>query len=91
MSLLACMYIATVRVTLRPSILDPQGKAIANALHDLGYAAVQNARVGKIVTLELDAPDADAAHTLATEAAEKLLANPVMEDFTVTVSAVEPA
>ncbi|MEM8559848.1 MAG: phosphoribosylformylglycinamidine synthase subunit PurS [Bacteroidota bacterium] len=85
------MFIATVRVTLRPSILDPQGKAIANALHDLGYDAVQSARVGKTVVLEIDAADADAAHALATEAAEKLLANPVMEDFAVTVEAVDLA
>ncbi|MEL7363898.1 MAG: phosphoribosylformylglycinamidine synthase subunit PurS [Bacteroidota bacterium] len=85
------MFTATVRVTLRPSILDPQGKAIANALHDLGYDAVHSARVGKVVTLEIDAADAEAAHARATEAAEKLLANPVMEDFTVTVTSTEPA
>ncbi|MEM8599220.1 MAG: phosphoribosylformylglycinamidine synthase subunit PurS [Bacteroidota bacterium] len=85
------MFTATIRVTLRPSILDPQGKAIANALHDLGYDAVQSARVGKTVTLEIDAADAGTAHALATEAAQKLLANPVMEDFSVAVAAVEPA
>lgn len=85
------MFIAIVRVTLRPSILDPQGKAIANALHDLGYDTVQRVRVGKTVMMEIDAADADAAHALATAAAEKLLANPVMEDFVVDVTAAEPA
>ena len=82
------MYRATVRITLRPSILDPQGKAIARALHDLGHGAVESVRAGKHVELLIDAADAAEAERVATAAAGQLLANPVMEDFSV---AVEPA
>jgi phosphoribosylformylglycinamidine synthase subunit PurS len=82
------VYRATVRVTLRPSILDPQGKAIRHALHSLGYDSVQDVRAGKLIELVLAAESPEEAERLAREAADKLLANPVMEDFTVHV---EPA
>ena len=70
-----------VRVTLRPSILDPQGKAIGHALHALGLPAVAGVRAGKHFVLEMDTDDPAEAERLATEAASKLLANPVTEDF----------
>jgi len=82
------VYRATVRVTLRPSILDPQGKAIRHALHSLGYDAIQDVRAGKLIELIVSATDAADAERLAREAAEKLLANPVMEDFTIQVEAM---
>lgn len=85
------MYKATVRITLRPSILDPQGKAIRHALGNLGYDGIHDARVGKIVELWIEGEDQGAAERVAREAAEKLLANGVMEDFTVELEAVEAA
>ena len=80
------MYRATVRITLRPSILDPQGKAVQRALHDLGHGAVAEVRAGKLIELTIDAPSAAEAERVARAAAGQLLANPVMEDFTVEVA-----
>ncbi len=82
------MFKATVIVRLRPSILDPQGKAVHHALQNLGYAGVTQVRIGKVIDLWIDADSAAAAERIAREAAEKLLANPVMEDFDVTVTQV---
>ncbi len=83
------MFKAIVTVRLRPSILDPQGKAVHHALQNLGYEAVTQVRIGKVIDLWIEADAADEAARLAREAAEKLLANPVMEDFDVTVTPVE--
>ncbi len=80
------MYKATITVTLRPSILDPQGKAARNALTNLGFEAIERVRVGKIVEMWINEESADAAYIAATAACEKLLANPVMEDFRVQVA-----
>ena len=76
---------AKVFVSLKPSILDPQGKTIAEALHTLGYASVQDVRQGKYFELDVDTPTADQAMTLASEVADKLLANPVIESYRVEV------
>ena len=74
-----------VDVMLKREILDPQGQAIAQALPSLGFAGVADVRVGKHVELTLDAPDAE---DTVGRIAEALLANPVIEEFTVRV--VEP-
>jgi phosphoribosylformylglycinamidine synthase len=79
------MYKATVNVTLRPSILDPQGKATQRALHDLGAASVSSVRIGKYIELTIDARTEAEAREVATKACQQLLANPVMEDFSVSV------
>ena len=71
-----------VDVMLKPEILDPQGQAVANALPSLGHAAPAGLRIGRHVVLDLEAADADAAVAQATEIAEKLLANPVIEEYT---------
>ena len=76
---------AKVFVTLKPSILDPQGKTIAEALHTLGYGTVQDVRQGKYFELDVDATDAEQARTLAAEVADRLLANPVIENYRVEV------
>jgi phosphoribosylformylglycinamidine synthase PurS subunit len=75
-----------VDVMLKPEILDPQGEAVANALPRLGVSGVESVRIGKRIEIEF-AGDADLA--AAREIADKLLANPVIEDFTVRVE--EPA
>jgi phosphoribosylformylglycinamidine synthase PurS subunit len=76
---------ARVFVTLKKSVFDPQGKTIQDALHSLGYDGVADVRQGKFFELELNAPNADAAHKLASEVADKVLANPVIESYRVEV------
>jgi phosphoribosylformylglycinamidine synthase len=78
---------ARVFVTLKPSVFDPQGRTIADALHSLGYGGVSHVRQGKYFELELDAASSDAARALASEVADKLLANPVIESYRVEVDA----
>jgi phosphoribosylformylglycinamidine synthase len=81
---------ARVFVTLKPSVFDPQGTTVAGALHSLGYAAVTNVRQGKYFELEIDASSPEEARRLASEAADKLLANPVIESYRIEVDAGAP-
>ena len=76
-----------IRVKPRPGLLDPEGKAIHSALHSLGWDGVEDVRVGKVIYLELEAESSEAAHEIATAMCRKLLANPVTEDFRVSVVA----
>ena len=76
---------ARVFVTLKPSVFDPQGQTIADALHSMGYTAVGDVRQGKYFELELPDKSADQARALASEVADKLLANPVIESYRVEV------
>ena len=75
-------YKIDLSVTLRPSILDPQGKASQHALSELGYSNVEEVRIGKFVELRIEAENEETARQTAVQACEKLLANPVMEDYT---------
>ena len=72
---------ALVQVTLKKEVLDPQGKAIQRASASLGYDAVKGVRQGKIFELELAAGDLKQARELLRELCDKLLANPVIEDY----------
>lgn len=77
-----------VDVMLKPEILDPQGQAVANALPQLGVTGVTSVRIGKRVEIEFadeGGPGADEVAERAREIADKLLANPVIEDYTVRV------
>jgi phosphoribosylformylglycinamidine synthase len=74
---------ATVCVTLKPDVLDPQGRAIQRACATLGYDAVADVRQGKLFEIELAGADRAAAERLVRELAAKLLSNPVIEDFRV--------
>ena len=76
---------ARVFVTLKPSVFDPQGRTIADALHSLGYGAVDDVRQGKYFELELKTTGAGEARALAAEVADKLLANPVIESYRIEV------
>ncbi|GAA0440799.1 MAG: phosphoribosylformylglycinamidine synthase subunit PurS [Bacillota bacterium] len=68
-----------VHITLKSGVLDPQGKAIQESLHALGYQEIEEARVGKVIELQVqDEADIEAR---VTEMCEKLLANPVIEDY----------
>jgi len=75
------MYKAKIHVTLRPSILDPKGKAIHQALQSLGLNEVQQVRIGKFIELDIDASNKEGAKKIAEDACAKLLVNEVMEDF----------
>lgn len=79
------MYKATVNVTLRKSILDPQGKAAHHALNNLGLSDIESVRIGKLIELNIDAESKDAAFDIAKTACTELLANEVMEDFEITI------
>ncbi len=77
---------AVVHVTLKPSILDPQGQSIAKALHGMGFDGVEDVRVGKHIEITLkDGVSKEDAQKQLIEAAQKLLANPVMESFKVDI------
>ena len=75
------MYTARILITLRKTILDPQGKAVEHSLKSLGYGNIVDTRIGKYVELKIDAADELSAKSVAEEACKKLLANPVMEDY----------
>ncbi len=76
---------AIVTVMLKVGVLDPQGKAIGHALNSLGFDAVGEVRAGKVIELELTESDPDRARAAAEQMATKLLANPVIESFRVSV------
>jgi phosphoribosylformylglycinamidine synthase len=76
---------ARVFVTLKPSVFDPQGHTITEALHQMGYPGVEDVRQGKYFELDLATKEAAQARTLAAEVADKLLANPVIESYRIEV------
>lgn len=79
------MYKAHITISLRKSILDPQGKATHHALQNLGLKDVSDVRIGKLIELNIDAEDKEKAEEIAQVATEKLLANTVMEDYEIEV------
>jgi phosphoribosylformylglycinamidine synthase len=83
------MFKASIHVKLRPSILDPQGKTAQHALENLGFKSVERVRMGKFVEMWIDEEQEEAAQRVASEACRKLLANPVMEDFEITLQKEE--
>ena len=76
-----------VRVMPRASLLDPQGQAVEHALHALGFAEVGTVRVGKHLVLQVTADSREAAAARARSMCDRLLANPVTEDYLVAVEA----
>ncbi|MEO6669944.1 MAG: phosphoribosylformylglycinamidine synthase subunit PurS [Ferruginibacter sp.] len=79
------IYTAQIKVMPLKDLLDPQGKAVLGGLQNLGVSAVSDVRIGKHIDLQIDASSKEDAHNIATEAAKKLLANPVMEMFEITI------
>jgi phosphoribosylformylglycinamidine synthase PurS subunit len=77
---------AIVTIMLKTGVLDPQGKAIGQALNNLGFAQVGDVRAGKIIELDLAETDPEAAKTAAVDMAKKLLANTVIESFKVEIA-----
>jgi phosphoribosylformylglycinamidine synthase PurS subunit len=76
-------FVAHVEVSLKPGLLDPQGKAIEGSLPALGWSNVSDVRVGKYIRLELEAKNHDAAVAQVHEISERLLSNPVIESFAI--------
>lgn len=85
------LFEARVEVTHRPGIADPAGATVERALPALGYTNVTQVHIGKIIRLVVDAADADSARVEVEEMCERLLANPVIESYEVSVSALDPA
>ncbi|HSK41581.1 MAG TPA: phosphoribosylformylglycinamidine synthase subunit PurS [Arenibaculum sp.] len=77
---------AKVHVTLKKGVLDPQGKAIGHALHALGFEEVGDVRQGKYIELELDETDRAKARAAVEDMCRKLLANTVIEDYSVELA-----
>jgi len=80
------IYTAQVKVMPHKELLDPQGKAVLGGLGNLGLSDVKDVRIGKHISLQVEASSAEEAQKIAEEAARKLLANPVMEMFEVTIN-----
>jgi phosphoribosylformylglycinamidine synthase subunit PurS len=76
---------ARVHVSLKPGVLDPQGKAIGNALQALGFVGIGEVRQGKLIELELADADPAAARARVEEMCRQLLANPVIENYTIEI------
>lgn len=74
-----------VEVKLKPVVLDPQGKTVLTALHNLGYEKVEDARIGKLIELKIMDSDAGNVRERVNDMCKKLLVNPVIEDFVVKV------
>lgn len=79
---------AEIDVMPKKEILDPQGKAVTGSMKNLGLAEIQNVRIGKHITLELEAESAEAAEAKVDQACKNLLANLIMESYTFKVEAV---
>lgn len=82
------MWKAKIYVTLREGVLDPQGQAVRSGLVSQGFASVQDVRIGKFMEVTLEAESQDDANSKIKAMCEKLLANPVMEDYVFTTEEV---
>lgn len=80
---------ATINITLKNGVLDPQGKAIENALGQLGFGGVNGVRQGKLIEINLDESDADKARAHLTDMCEQLLANTVIENYDIHIEKSE--
>lgn len=75
------MFRATVYVTIKENVLDPQGKAVQGALHSMEYKEVESVRIGKYIELDLNVESREEAEAKVSAMCEKLLANTVVEDY----------
>mgnify|MGYP003349435153 CR=1 FL=1 len=82
---------ARVFVTLKPSVFDPQGRTVTEALHTLGHAAIGDVRQGKYFELDVDASSVDEARAVVAKAATDVLANPVIERYRIEIVDEVPA
>ena len=78
---------ARIHVYLKPGVLDPQGQAVSNSLNHLGFNEVAGVRQGKLIEIDLNTADAEEAQQRVAEMCDKLLANPVIENYDIELSA----
>jgi phosphoribosylformylglycinamidine synthase subunit PurS len=83
-------YFVYIAIERKEAILDPQGKATEHALSSLGFQDVSGVRIGKMIRLAVNASGPEAAREIASQASQKLLANPIMETFTVVAVSDQP-
>jgi len=88
---LTMVFHAAIDILPLPALLDPQGKAVTNNLPNIGLAQLTNVRIGKHITLDIDAVSREEAEKLVHQACEQLLANPIMERFEFRVFTAEEA
>ena len=84
------MYLAKVYIQYRPTVSDPQGQTIRGGLHQLGFESVSSVRAGKYMEITLDADSESAAGEQVRDMCDKLLANPVIEDYRFEIEAAMP-
>ena len=85
------VFHAAIDILPLPALLDPQGKAVSNNLPNMGLGQLTNVRIGKHITLDIEAESREEAEDLVSEACEKLLSNPIMERFEFRVFSAEEA
>ena len=78
-------FVAEIKIMPLKELLDPQGKAVLGGLANLGIKSINDVRIGKHIQLQIEAESEEEARAIAEEASKKLLANPVMEEFTITI------
>jgi phosphoribosylformylglycinamidine synthase PurS subunit len=79
-------FLAEIKIMPLKELLDPQGKAVMGGLSNLGLKNIEDVRIGKHIQLNIEAKDAEEAKKIAEEASQKLLANAVMEEYTILIS-----
>lgn len=79
------MITAKVYITLKKGVLDPQGKAIANSLNTMGFKSINDIRQGKFIEISLDEVDLNQAKSLVKSMCDNLLANSVIEDYSIVI------
>ena len=82
------MYLSKIRITLRKSILDPQGKAVEHSFGSLGYKNIRDTRIGKYIELKIEAASEEDARITTDEVCKKILSNPVIEDYEFEVTSL---
>ncbi len=82
--------LASISVTLKPTVNDPEGLTIASALHNLGFVGVASVRAGKLFEVTIEAASTEEAESLAEEMCTRLLANPVIERYSFEVAEDDP-
>lgn len=80
------MFIAKVNITLKESVLDPQGTTVKKALHDMGESRIEDVRIGKYIEVKLEADNLEDAKADVKRICDKLLVNPVIETYSVEVA-----
>lgn len=82
------MFLAKITITLKKSILDPQGKAVHHALESLNFLTIQDVRIGKYIELKINSSNIEEAKQQTEDACRKLLANIIMENYSFTIEKI---